>query len=384
MIEKYGWETVSACIHKIWDQSEAYVREQIRAMPDGCYVAESFLDDDGVDLDRTLPVKVAVTISGDEVTIDFTGTSEQTNGPMNAGRSGGMSAAKLAFKSVIMPRLLPNEGAFRPLKVVLPEGTLISATNNAAMAMWTVTLKTIIDTVILAFAGAVPDRVPAAHHAAMGAYSFYGLDPETGRRFSTLDTVLGGWGARPGADGFSPLKTVTHGDARNVPIEVEEAFYPLIVDRYEWRPDTGGPGEYRGGPGLQKVYRIPCSCHFLASFDRSKCPPWGILGGGSAKVGGVLVQQPGDAQPREYQKVTALQLKSGATVELLSAGGGGRGSPSRRPPERVLEDVRRGYVSIDGARRDYGVVIDASGMVVDEKATRELRASIARGSAALE
>jgi N-methylhydantoinase B len=376
MIGKYGWDVMEACIHAIWDQSEAFVRRQIAALPDGRYTAESYMDDDGVVLDRTLPVQVAVIVDGDELEIDFTGTAHQSKGPMNAGRSGGLAAARVAFKSAVVPNLPPNEGVFRALRVTLPPGTIISATDDAALAQWNMPLKTVIDTIYWAFSQCAPDRVPAAHHCSQGMYSFYGKDRGTGRRFSTLDTALGGWGARPDADGFSPLKTVTHGDTRNVPVEVEEAFYPVLVERFEWRPDSAGPGRFRGGLGLHKVYRLLQEAQLVAAFERSKFPPWGLFGGGAAKVGYAAVRQPGQNSARTMFKVTALDLEQDAVVEFLSAGGGGRFPAWQRPVARVVEDVRQGYVTVDGARKDYGVALDPETLAVDEAATAALRAAM--------
>lgn len=376
LVARYGWPLIQECIRITWDQSEAFVRRQIAELPDGRYEAASFLDDDGVDPDRTLVIRAAVTVRGDELEIDFTGTAGQTPGPVNAGRSGGMAAAKVAFKSAVMPWLPPNEGAFRPLKVVLPEGTVISAVDNAAMAQWNMTIKTVIDTVYLAMSQAMPDRIPAAHHGSNGMYTIFGRDPETGFRYSTIDTVLGGWGARPGADGFSPLKTVTHGDTHNIPLEVEETFFPLRVEHYTWRPDSAGPGTFRGGLGLSKVYRALQDMYLICAFERAKCPPWGLFGGGAAQVGMVLVTAPGETEPRRYQKVTALPIKKGTTIELLSAGGGGRGPAWERPVERVLDDVAKGYVTVTGAERDYGVVIDPATGAADAEATRRRRAEM--------
>jgi N-methylhydantoinase B len=371
VVRKHGWPVIEACIHRTWELSEATVRLRIAALPKGRFEAESFLDDDGVDPDKTLPVKVAVTIRDSDIEIDFTGTAPQTQGPLNSGRSGGLAAARVAFKSAIAPRLPPNEGAFRPLKVVLPEGTMISAVDNAAMSFWNLALKTVIDTIYLALSQAMPDQMPAAHHAQQGMYTFYGRDGE-GARYTTLDTTLGGWGAQADRDGFSPLKTTTHGDTRNIPIEVEETFYPLLVERYEFRPDSAGAGEFRGGLGLIKVYRTLRDCMFVTAFERTKCPPWGLFGGKPAQIGGALVTQPG-AEPKLYRKVTALPLKAGTIVELLSAGGGGRNPPTKRPLRRVADDVRQGYVSIEGARRDYAAVIDPATLDADEPATARLR-----------
>ena len=259
---------------------------------------------------------------------------------------------------------------------VLPPGTVISAVDNAAMAQWTMTIKTVIDTIYLAMSAAMPDRIPAAHHGSNGMYTIFGRDAETGYRYSSLDTVLGGWGARPGSDGFSPLKTVTHGDTRNVPIEVEETAYPVLVESYRWRPDSAGPGTFRGGLGLSKVYTALQDMSFICAFERTKCPPWGLMGGGPAQVGTVLVSQPGESAPKRYQKVTALPIRKGATIELLSAGGGGLGPAYERPIEKVVTDVRCGYVTVAGARRDYGVVLREDDLSVDEEATKRLRAKM--------
>jgi N-methylhydantoinase B len=373
LIQKYGWQTVNDCVHAMWDQCEHLMREQIRQIPDGSYTAESFLDDDGINFDKTIPVCITVIVKGDTLTVDYSELAPQTAGPMNAGYSAGVSAAKVAIKSAIVPTVPPNDGTFRPVNVILPPGTIMSAVDNAAMSLWTVTIKTIVDTILRALSQAIPDRIPAAHHGSMGVFIFSGRD-ENGRPYSTVDSVLGGWGAQPAADGFSPLKTVTHGDTRQVPTEVEETFWPLLVKRYEWIADTAGPGKFRGGLGLRKVYSIPHGAKLTVAFERAKCPPWGLFGGGAAQVGKAFVRQPGSDAPVRYQKVTALQVQPGTEVELHSGGGGGRGPAYERDVQRVLEDVRQGYVSVEGARRDYGVVIE--GGILNEMETRRLRESM--------
>lgn len=372
LLGKYGWPTIKACIEAIWDQSETVVRDYVSKLPKGRYTAESFLDDDGVDPNKTLPIKVAVTIAADEIEIDFTGTAPQTRGPMNCGVSGAYAAARVAFKSMVASTLPPNDGAFRPLKVTVPPGTMISATGDAAMAHWNLAIKTVIDTIYRAFATAMPDRVPAAHHAGQGLYMLNGVDPVSGRRYTMLDTTLGGWGAQPERDGFSPLKTTTHGDTRNIPIEVEETFFPIRVERWEWRPDSGGAGRYRGGLGLAKTYRVLEDCSLIAAFERTKCPPWGLFGGEAAQTGCVVVRNPGEP-PKEYKKVTSLPLKRGATVDFLSGGGGGRGESRERPVDEVVADVRDGYVTPEGARERYGVAVDPASLRPDREATERLR-----------
>jgi N-methylhydantoinase B len=373
MIEKYGRAVVEGSIQAIWDRSERVMRERIQQIPDGRYIGESFLDDDGVTRGKMIPIKIAVIVEGNNITVDYSELSPQTPGPMNAGRSGGISAAKVAIKSALVPDIPANDGTFRAVHITLPDGTLMSATNNAALSLWTVTIKTIVDTILRALSGAVPDRIPAAHHGSMGVYIFSGQDKDNGRRFSTVDSVLGGWGAQPDGDGFSPLKTVTHGDTSQVPVEVEETFWPVEILCHEWRPDSAGPGRWRGGLGLRKLYRLPHGARATIAFERSKCPPWGLFGGGSAQVGCSYVRQPGDKDGKLYHKVTGLEVAPGGTVELLSAGGGGRGFPDERPVNLVIDDVKRGYVTVEGARRDYGVVFDAVNGRLDESATEQVR-----------
>jgi N-methylhydantoinase B len=377
LIQKYGWQIVNDCVHAMWDQCEHLMREQIRQIPDGTYVAESFLDDDGINFDKTIPIKITVIVKDDTLTVDYSELAPQTAGPMNAGYSAGVSAAKVAIKSAIVPTVPPNDGTFRPVNVILPPGTIMSAVDNAAMSLWTVTIKTIVDTILRALSQAIPDKIPAAHHGSMGVFIFSGRDSE-GRRFSTVDSVLGGWGAHAAGDGFSPLKTVTHGDTRQVPTEVEETFWPLLVKGYEWIPDTAGPGKYRGGLGLRKVYSLPQGARLTVAFERAKCPPWGLFGGGAAQVGKALVRQPGSKESVRYQKVTGLEVKPGGEVEVHSGGGGGRGPAYERELQRVLEDVRQGYVSVEGARRDYGVVIEGGNL--NEVETRRLRERMRAGA----
>ncbi|MGH1413570.1 MAG: hydantoinase B/oxoprolinase family protein [Pelagimonas sp.] len=376
MIEKYGWDTLSFCIDDLWNRSEALARERIRAIPDGSYSAEAFLDDDGIDPDVTIPLKVTVRIEGDTFTLDYSEFPPQTLGPMNSSGNVATSVARVAFKSAIVPEGPATEGTFAPVNVIIPDGTILSARDNAPLGLWTVSIKTVVDMIYLALSQVLPDAVPAAHHGSMGVYSFSGHDPETGRDYSTADTVLGGWGARPDADGFSPLKTVTHGDTKQIAAEVEEVLFPITIESHEWLPDSAGPGEFRGGLGLKKVYRLPIGARFVGAFERAKCPPWGLFGGGDAQPGRIMIKQPDESEWHPFLKVTNHEIKPGGLVALYSGGGGGRGPAWKRPVERVLEDVRLGYVTPQGAARDYGVQIDATTMQPDLRETDRLRTAM--------
>ena len=200
LIARYGRDTVEACIAKVWDQAELAARRVVESIPDGRYEAESFLDNDGRNLTTPLRVKVAVQVQGSQLTVDFTEMNPQVPSPLNSGRSGGIAAARVAFKALTSPDLDVNEGCFRPLDVILPEGTMLSAKPPAALGRWSIALPTVIDTILKALSPAVPHLIPAAHKGDMGGCSFFGFRPD-GSRFLLMNIFGGGWGGRPDEDG---------------------------------------------------------------------------------------------------------------------------------------------------------------------------------------
>lgn len=373
LLDRYGRETVFACIRESWDHAERIVRAEIEKIPDGTYEAESFLDDDGVDLGLPVPIRVKVTIRGSELTVDFSGMSPQVRGPINAGPPVGVSAAKLALKYLAAPEVLINEGCFRPLRVILPRGTLISAEEPAAMSWWQTPVLTVIDTILRAVGKAVAGRIPAGHYSDIAAILLSGRDGRTGRAYTHIEPLAGGWGARPHADGMNATYSIGHGDTYNIPVEVLETRFPILIERYRLRTDSGGPGRHRGGLGVERSYRVPYGGRLNALSERSKCPPWGLEDGLSAAPGTITVQQPRHAKVDHYQKVTGLPLAPGARFSFFSGGGGGYGNPLDRDPERVATDVRMGYVSAAAARKHYGVVLRLASLDVDEAATKRLR-----------
>ena len=369
--DRYGVAAVQGAIELLWDQAEAATRRAIREIPDGEYRASSFLDNDGINVDRTIPIEVAVRVAGEEITVDFTGIAEQMQGPLNAGRNGGaVAAARVACKYLLAPDEPANEGAFRPLTVVIPDGTFLSARADAAMGGSGSTLPTVIDTIFRAIAQAAPDRVAAAHHGTYGIHMFYGRDPETGELFKQSDTATGGWGASWNRDGSGPYRSLIHSDTHGVPIEMQEAMTPFFVNSVELRTDSGGPGTFRGGLGVEKIYTPLVPMALNASFERTKCPPWGLNGGLPGKVGFVEILRDGHTIGPLTKANCPILL--GDTVRVYTGGGGGYGAPHLRPAEKVAHDVEYGYVSRASALADYKVVLDEDGRVV-EAATEQLR-----------
>lgn len=352
LIGRYGRETVDACIDRIWAQTEAAARRVVERIPDGTYSAESHLDNDGRALDVPLRIKVSVIVEGSEMTVDFSEMNPQVDGPLNSGRSGGIAAARVAFKALTSPDLDVNEGCFRPLKVELPDGTMLSAKPPAALGQWSIALPTVIDTILKALADAVPELIPAAHKGDMGGCSFFGFRPD-GTRFLLMSIFGGGWGGRPHEDGESASVSVCQGDVRNTPVELQEIKYPFVIERHALREGSGGAGEHRGGLGIALTYRCLIPCKGNINFDRTVTPPWGLHGGLAGQTNIAMVER-ADGTVEEVRKATEMAFAPGDRVTFLTAGGGGYGDPLKRPREKVARDLARGLITPEQARRDHG------------------------------
>ncbi len=361
MADKYGTRVFLDELDTILDQCEAATREKIRAIPDGIYQHEAFLDNDGV-RDEKIPIKVKVIVAGDELTVDFSEISDQVKGCINSGfYGGGRTCVRVAFKYLIATGEPANEGTFRPVKMILPEGKLISAEATAAMGLYSIPFPTVIDGIIKALEPALPDRVTGAHFGTFSSLSFAGKRLDTGAVFKANDSGHGGWGACATHDGAGPFRTMAHGDTRLIPIELQESMYPFRVEEFQLRQDSGGAGEWRGGLGFEKQYVLLAPAELWTNFDRIGCPPWGVRGAKEAKSGQVLIYKNGTSEPELLYKTENRPLDAGDRVRMATGGGGGYGDPRKRPIEWVERDVTRGFVSRQSARDDYGVVFDASG-----------------------
>ncbi|MGK9051648.1 hydantoinase B/oxoprolinase family protein [Neorhizobium petrolearium] len=352
LVARYGRDVVESCVETIWDHADKAVRQVIERIPDGTYSAESYLDNDGRDLATPLKIAVKVIVSGSTITVDFHGMHPQVNGPLNAGRSGGIAAARVAFKALTSPELDVNEGCFRALNVDLPDGTILSARPPAALGQWSIALPTVIDTILKALAPAVPELIPAAHKGDMGGCSFFGFYDD-GSRFLLMNIFGGGWGGRPHEDGESAAVSVCQGDVRNTPVELQEIKYPFIIERHALRPDSGGAGEHRGGLGIELTYRCLRACRGNINFDRTVTPPWGLHGGKTGEISIAIIER-ADGTQQKVHKATDVQFKPGDRITFLTAGGGGYGDPRNRSRTDLEEDIANGLVSPEAAARDYG------------------------------
>ena len=374
LVERYGADEVLASIEEIMDRSEDSARARTRTIPDGVYEAESFMDDDGVDLGKHVPIKVKITVRGDEAEIDLSDVSAQVRGFYNSGYSTAIACAQVAYKCITSPTDYPiNDGSFRSLTVIAPPGRVVSAVKPAAMRRWMTFPMTIVDTIFKALAPAIPDRVAAGHHADLIIAQLIGFT-QNQFIFAGLSHAGGGWGAKKTEDGVSATIAMNDGDTHNSPIELLEVKYPLFAERYELVPDSGGAGRYRGGLGVDRAVQPLIGLHLTSHIERSQCKPWGLFGGHDAMANALFIRKDGkDLGELPNAKAFTMPLKLGDSVTIRGGGGGGYGDPTEREPEKVREDVYQGYVSQDAARELYGVVIDSESLVVDLAATEALR-----------
>jgi N-methylhydantoinase B len=377
LVERYGRDAVVDAIAAIMDHAHAMARARTRTIPDGVYEAESFMDDDGIDVGKPVPIRVRVIVAGEEMTVDLSEVSKQVRGFYNSGVTTGHACAQVAYKCLTSPTDYPiNDGAFRSLRTIVPPGRVISAVRPAPMRWWMTYPMTIVDTIFKALAPAIPDRVIAGHHADLLASSFHGINTRTSEFFiGSFGPLGGGWGAKMTEDGMSGTVCINDGDTHNSPNEQAEFKFPIVVERYALVPDSGGAGRHRGGLGVERVVRARDSMMVNNQSDRAHCRPWGLDGGLEGTGNAVELRIDGRWKTDfPNAKVLVAQLAPGDAFKIRSGGGGGYGDPLDRPPAQVAEDVRQGYVSAAAAADLYGVVLDPVTFVVDMVATDRLRA----------
>ena len=370
LFDKYGRETILSAIRTIFDETEQKCRNVVAQLPDGVYEASASIDDDGVRKGEPVPINVKVTVKGSSMTIDLSGCSLERKAGIN---SRTLAGARVAYKALTGPLDPVNEGSFRALEVIIPEGNIMMARFPAPMAGWSAIVPTVVDAIVAALAEAMPEKVPAGHHGLLGgAVVFFGMHPKTGRRFVVQSLEGGGWGGRPYEDGESGTVSVCQGDVRNGSIEGIELKCPVMVESRGLRRDSCGAGKYRGGLGIDMRVRNLVEGHWnFEQTRRTLCPPWGLWGGTPGESGAYLLRMPEESEFREMAGAR-LPVPVGASAIVRTGGGGGWGDPCARDAEKVVEDVREELISRDAARRLYGVVINGD-LSLDREATEALR-----------
>ena len=369
---RYGAEGAAEIVRGLLDHSEAMMRRDLAAYPDGSYHAEGFMDGDGV-VDRPVRIAVTVTLAGGSAIVDFTGTSEQLKGPFNCSISSVQSAVFCGVRYMVNPAILQNEGCYRPISLVLPEGSLVNPRHPAPLSGRFHTLARIAATIGLAFNAARGEDAVGGNHGHLSSYSASGRMPRSEESWVIFDILGGGWGGTSRGDGLDAVYDLMANCYDN-PVEAIELEYPLRVERYEFRTDSGGPGRYRGGLGLRKEIRyLSGDGYFTNRSDGQRFPPPGVLGGGAGQPSRHGLNHAGGSDDALPSKATNLGIAAGDLIVMETAGGGGWGAPAEREPARVLEDVEDGKVSCEAAREVYAVALAEGGKRIDEAATAALR-----------
>ncbi len=371
LVERFGLDTYDEAVEAILDHGERIARARLAQLPNGTWEAGDWADDDGIDHSILLKIRVKVTVTDDEFIVDWSGSHPATPGPMNLpiGLTEGVSA--LAFKGITTPDTPANTGNYRPLRVIAPPGEMMHAIPPApTFTVWAALLAP--EVILKALSAGLPDHIPACSGGDVFSVMGLGVHPETGQIWMEGSNEAVGFGAFAGSDGEDAIMHLSEPGCRNNPVEVVETKGPWIIESYRMRRDSGGPGKYRGGVGVHRTYRFLHPATTLTMCKKTKSAPWGMAGGHDADAGHVVVW-PG-TEKEERAGAIHYQVDAGDVLENNSGGGGGWGNPLERDPQRVLDDVINDFVSLEAARRDYGVVIDAETLQVDERATAALRA----------
>ena len=370
LVARHGLDVYESCLEVILDETEATMRAAIEEIPDGRYEFTDHLDDYGPGTDP-LAVRVAVTVDGESIALDFDGSSPQTESGLNAYLNYTKSYSFAAVKCLTDPFGPMNAGALRPIEITAPEGTFLNPHRPAGGGPRAIICYRVFEAILGAMAQAVPERVAAAS-SHFSNPTWGGYDPATGRSFVAYELVLSGTGARATRDGCEGMASAFN--ASNIPVEAQEAVQPVVVERFELIPDSGGPGRQRGGCGVRRDLRILGeNTKFTNLSERQKFAPFGVFGGEPGELGRTVIN-PGEPTERTIGGKASLDLEYGDVVSFQLAGAGGYGHPHERDPAAVLNDVRLGLVGEEAARDRYAVVIRPD-LTIDKEATAALRAS---------
>lgn len=370
LADKHGVDALAAAMDTVLANDERLMRKRIAALPDGTYEATDFLDSDGM-VDELVRIHASLRVDGDEIAVDFEGSDQQVSGGVNSPIACTRTATYYAVKVTLDPGKPGTTGSYRPISVTAPSGTVVNPEHPAPVVAGNhETATRIHDAVLKAIVQIDPQLGFGAGDGSSNVFNYRSLD--TGALNYTC--IGGGMGACPGRDGVNAIRSGVGNTGIQQVERVEETYDFVRVEEFSIVPDTGGPGRTRGGCTVRRVLRFDDPTMVVTTGERAKTQPFGVDGGkGGASAVHRLIHPDGETE-RLPSKVTR-EVSAGSRVHFQPAGGGGFGDPIDRPPEAVLEDVRNGYVSLDDAREEYGVVIDEDAMTVDREATEKRRRS---------
>lgn len=367
---KYGPDTLLDAMKAINEHGEKLARLALAKLPKGTWTAHDFVDSDGISLDELVKLNVTVTITDEEMVMDWTGSARDVAGPINLPVGQTEAVCSLVFKALTTPDTPVVAGNFAPLRVVTEPGSVMHAVPPMpTFTLWTGLLAG--EVVLKALSQGLPDVVPACSGGDVCSMMGLGVNPRTGEAWLEATNEAVGFGAHTGGDGEDGIMHLSEPGCRNNPVEVLETKSPMIIESYGYRHDTGGAGRHRGGVGVSRVYRFTAPSTGICLVYKTKSKPWSINGGSEGEPNQIVINPGTD---REVIKAGSYNLlDTGEVLANNTGGGGGYGDPFERDPIRVSADVRNGFVSAAAASREYGVVVDASTFAIDEEATHRLR-----------
>ena len=342
LVSKIGTDTFTDACTTILDQTYEFALVEYGKMPKGKFAGEDYLELD----ESLLPIRVRVRLRNERAEVDFAGTSPQVQFPLNAVFGVTTSAVTFAIKTLMPAELLPNDGFNRTISIEAPLGCLVNPVKPAPVAGGNLeTSQRIVDSVYKALIEAMPDRLPAASHGSMNNLMMGGILPKTQEQWALYETIGGGYGGRLGLDGVDGVQ-VNMTNTMNTPIEVIEHYYPLIVESYALRSGTGGPGEWRGGVGIERSFRAQAEIQLVILGEREKIKPWGYIGGLQGQASEYTIRRRDGTYSRLKAKDSGV-LAPSDTLIIRTAGGGGYGNPKKRNPKLLARDLEDEYITED-------------------------------------
>ena len=381
LVGKFGKRDILACFDRLLDMSKRKLKAAIAEWDDGRFEAERFVDDDGIDLEQPVRIHVVIEKRGDALYFDFSRSADETKGPANIRPPLVQAACVYALISLVDPSMYVSSGLIRGFTMAARDGSVLNPRFPAPVNTYNPTIHALVDAIFDAMSHVVPSKV-RADGSGSRSIILGGRDTYTGKGYVQYEIIAGGAGARAGKDGASGI-TVNQSNAKIAPVEIIESEFPTRLTRFELIPDSGGPGEFRGGLGIRREYLNLADARFSIRSMKHLIPPNGCAGGGNGRRGDLWVNPDTPAAKRLPTRYADYPLRTGDIFRLDTPGGGGHGDALARDAERVLADVREGLVSREAAERDYGVVLEraARSWVINRAATQARRAQLRRDKA---
>lgn len=364
LVEKYGEDTVRACMEEALDYTERRTRAAIKKLPNGVYTADDYIDADGVN-NKAIFVKATVTIEDEDITVDLTGSSPTVDGPVNFPLAGTCSGVYFGLKFFLDPDAPPNAGMYRPIHIIVPENTVFNPRWPAPVYYGNlITSEKVADLIWQCLEQAIPEQIVGMPYADCNPISWGVVNAREGVSDTFGELPPGGWGGTPFGDGMSATYS-RHGNCMDFTPEQMELLYPVICTEREFKEDSAGAGKYRGGLALQVSWKLLQNSTMNVGMGRSRFGPPGVCGGKDGKPSAVILNMGTDREEviggytKDHEYLMTMfdnyPMKAGDTVTMITQGGGGYGDPKGRDPELVKKDVRNGLVSKEAALEEYGV-----------------------------